>query len=116
MSHDTGFAITDDDMAAFNLALVDEAHARGLAVGLKNDIEQFAAIAAAYDFAVNEECVQFNECGEYTDSFIGRDKAVFHIEYVPANQVDEVCAVSEPLGLSTLVKNLLLDDPFTLCP
>lgn len=116
MDHDSGFAITAPEMAAFNLALVDEAHDRGLAIGLKNDLDQFDDIAAAYDFAVNEECVQFDECGVYSDSFIAAGKAVFHIEYVPVREAAAVCAITQPLSLSTLIKNLILDDPFTLCP
>ena len=112
--HDTGFSISDGGMVAFNLALVDAAHARGLAIGLKNNIEQFDAIASAYDFAVNEECFEFDECAEYSDDFIDDDKAVFHIEY--AVNLTQICAVTQSLGLSTLKKSLDLDAPFQACP
>jgi len=113
---DTGFAISEADMLAFNVALADAAHRRGLAVGLKNSIELFDDLAGHYDFAVNEECFQFDECDAYAAPFIADDKAVFHIEYVEPAALDAICAVTVPLGLSTLQKNLVLDAPFTACP
>ena len=119
--HDTGFSISAAEMADFNRSLVDEAHDRGLSIGLKNDQAQLDDIAGlkgqdGYDFAVNEECVAFDECGDYADSFLADDRPVLHIEYVDPAQIDAVCAVTRPLGLSTVVKNLALDDAVTFCP
>ena len=39
-TNDTGFPLTAADQLAFNRALARSAHARGLSVGLKNDLEQ----------------------------------------------------------------------------
>jgi hypothetical protein len=114
--HNTGFSITIGEMESFNLALVSAAHARGLAIGLKNDLGQLDAIASAYDFAVNEECFAFDECDVYADNFLAEDKAVFHIEYVAANQAASVCAVTEALGLSTVIKDYDLSAAVTFCP
>ncbi len=117
--HDTGFDISEAEMADFNRSLIDEAHDRDLAIGLKNDQAQLPVIGAAgpdgYDFAVNEECVRFDECGDY-QAFLADGRPVLHIEYEDADNIDAVCAVTRPLGLSTVVKNLALDDAVTFCP
>ena len=114
--HDTGFDITEAEMRDFNLALAAAAHARGLAIGLKNDMAQLADVASAYQFAVNEECFAFDECDVYLDNFLADGKPVFHIEYVESSQAAAVCAVTEPLGLSTVIKSYELDAPVTFCP
>jgi hypothetical protein len=41
---------------------------------------------------------------------------VFHAEYVDRNQLAAVCAVTQPLGLSTLIKNIELDVFQLPCP
>jgi hypothetical protein len=51
---------------------------------LKNDIEQVAVLEPYFDWAVNEQCFQYEECdwpdGGYLN-FIDNNKAVFQIEY-----------------------------------
>jgi hypothetical protein len=42
-----------------------EAHKQGLSVGLKNDVEQIGALHSHFDWALNEECLDYDECGEY---------------------------------------------------
>lgn len=114
--HDTGFAITEDQMRDFNLALADAAHARGLAVGLKNDQAQLADVGHAYEFAVNEECFANGECDDYVDNLLADGKPVFHIEYLPATEAAAICAVTQPLGLSTVIKSYDLGAAVTYCP
>lgn len=105
-TQDTGFAITYDDQLRFNRMLADLAHERGLAIGLKNDLDQVAALADVFDFAVVEQCAEFGECGELA-AFVERGKPVFHAEYdVP---VSEFCAESRRLGLSSIRKRVGLD-------
>ena len=60
--NETGFPLTAADQLVFNRRIADLAHSLGLAVGLKNDLEQVAALAPSFDFAVNEECAGYNEC------------------------------------------------------
>ena len=79
-TQDSGFPITADDQLRFNRFLAEEAHARGLAAGLKNDLEQIPALVRDFDFAINEQCFQFRECGRLRP-FIGAGKAVFPLEY-----------------------------------
>ena len=47
-------------------ALANLAHHYGLTVAIKNDVEQLADLAPYFDYAVNEQCQQYSECGGYT--------------------------------------------------
>lgn len=52
----TGFALTYADQIRFNTFLANAAHARGLSVGLKNDLDQVNDLQPLFDWALNEEC------------------------------------------------------------
>ncbi len=80
-ANDSGFDLTAADQLAYNRFLADAARARGLSVGLKNDLEQVAALVDDFDWALNEECLAYDEC-DALDPFIAAGKAVFHVEYV----------------------------------
>jgi hypothetical protein len=114
--HDTGFPISADDNLDFNRFLAREAHARGLSVGLKNNSSQLAELVGDFDWALNESCFSFDECALWADTFIAAGKAVFHAEYVSFDRVEEVCAVTTPLRLSTILKNIELDAAVAFCP
>ena len=65
-----------------------------------------------FDWALNEECVKYEECDGYT-SFTDHDKAVFHVEYADdwASGWDDAEAVAASVcdvgpNLDTLVKLL----------
>src|SRR5262249_23600554 len=75
-SNRTGFRLTAADQLAYNASLANLAHQHGLTVALKNDVGQLADLAPYFDYAVNEQCQQYNECGGYTTSFINQGKAV----------------------------------------
>ncbi len=118
-SNDSGFAdITATDQLAYNKFIANAAHERGLSVGLKNDLDQIDALIAYYDFAVNEQCHEFDECQVY-DAFIDAGKAVFNAEYLqeyvddPESR-DQICADAAEQGLRTLVLPVDLDDAFRL--
>ncbi|MCC6552873.1 MAG: endo alpha-1,4 polygalactosaminidase [Polyangiaceae bacterium] len=115
-SNSNGLGLTAADQIDFNRFIAAEAHARGLSVGLKNDLDQLADLVDDFDWALNEECFTYDECSLYSDTFIAANKAVFHAEYVDAGQLDAVCAVTKPLGLSTLLKNIDLDAWQLPCP
>lgn len=76
----SGFPLTAADQLAYNQFLAAEAHVRNLAVGLKNDLDQIAALVNDFDFAVNEQCFQYDECS-LLQPFINQNKAVFGVEY-----------------------------------
>ncbi|ORB24290.1 endo alpha-1,4 polygalactosaminidase [Mycolicibacterium moriokaense] len=108
-TNDTGFDLTAADQLDYNRFLAAEARVRGLSVGLKNDVDQLVDLEPDFDWALNEECFAYDECAQYRDNFLAANKAVFHAEYVNRDRLPEVCAVTEPLGLSTLIKNIDLD-------
>ncbi|MFC8662590.1 endo alpha-1,4 polygalactosaminidase [Streptomyces sp. NPDC057199] len=67
------------DATAFIRLLSDHAHSRGLAIGQKNTVELAGQRGrTGLDFAVAEECGEYDECGEYADAF---DDRVVVIEY-----------------------------------
>ncbi len=115
-SNDTGFDLTARDQLAFNKFIANEAHKRGLSVGLKNDLEQIPELVDYYDFGVNEQCHQYDEC-ETLEPFIQAGKPVLNAEYLQqyVDDVDErqtLCDMANNAQLSTLILPLDLDDSF----
>ena len=104
-SNDTGFPLSASDQIAYNTMLAELAHARGLAIGLKNDVEQVPQLVGSFDFAVNEECSRYGECGALKP-FIAAGKPVFHVEYGSSTSF---CAATKTLGFSSILKRLKLD-------
>lgn len=101
--NDTGFPLRAGDQLAYNRMIARLAHERGMSVGLKNDLPQVPALVGTFDFAVNEECAQYDECAELTP-FVRAGKAVLHVEY--ALPTEDFCAQSRRLGLSSMRKKL----------
>ncbi|MFF8012844.1 endo alpha-1,4 polygalactosaminidase [Streptomyces sp. NPDC007929] len=99
--NDTGFPLTARDQLAYNRMIAAIAHERGLSVGLKNDLPQIPQLVDHFDFAVNEECAQYDECGALSP-FIKAGKAVFHVEYEEPRSA--FCAESRRLRLSSMRK------------
>jgi hypothetical protein len=79
-ANDTGFPLTGAQQLAFNRMLARVAHAHSLAVGLKNDVGQLAALRTSFNFAVNEQCFTYHECNGY-DAWTKTGRAVVEIEY-----------------------------------
>ena len=104
--NDTGFPLTYDDQVEYNLWLAEAAHERGLSIGLKNDSAQIADLLPHFDWALNEQCFEFDECQALLP-FIDAGKAVFNVEY--ALDVAEFCIEANALKFSAIVKNLDLD-------
>ncbi len=77
---DTEFVLAYADQIEFNRWLAGMAHERNLAVGLKNDLEQVGDLVHNFDFAVNEECFEQNNCEDLV-AFVRLGKAVFGAEY-----------------------------------
>lgn len=100
-SNDTGFPISASDQLAFNRWIAAAAKKRGLAVGLKNDIDQIPDLVSDYDFAVNEQCFEYDEC-EKLLPFISAGKAVFGIEYNLTP--DKFCRQANSYNFDTLKK------------
>ena len=65
---------------AYNTWIANAAHSLGLSVGLKNDIDQAAQLVSVFDWALDEQCNQYSECGSLKP-FTDANKAVFNAEY-----------------------------------
>lgn len=119
-SNNTGFPLTAAHQLEFNQFIAQEAHARKLLIGLKNDLDQTADLVSSYDFAVNEQCYRFNECDKYSP-FIKAKKSVFNIEYVDAAEKEAAACqvlIKRPMkaGISSIIATQDLDGSFILCP
>jgi len=99
----------------YNEFLANTAHAYGLKVALKNDVKQVPTLAPFFDFALNEQCHQYNECGNYS-YFTGANKPVFNAEYASKYKTtsgqNSLCASAQQANLRTLVLNVNLDDSY----
>jgi hypothetical protein len=102
----SGFGLTAADQLAYNRYLADAAHARGLSIGLKNDIDQVAALEPAFDWAINEQCFQYNECAALRP-FLAAGKPVFVAEYDLATSA--FCSAANVMGVMAMRKRLALD-------
>ena len=97
----TGLPLSSGDQLAYNVALSEEAHARGLSIGLKNDLGQIEALEPFFDFAVNESCLVYDEC-ELLKPFVAAGKAVFGIEY--ASEPASFCGTVNALDFDWIAK------------
>lgn len=114
-TNDTGFALSAEDQLAYNKFIANEAHKRGLSVGLKNDVNQIAELESYFDFSLNEQCHAYNECMKMKP-FIAANKPVLNAEYKREyventnGARDALC--NEMLHFNTLILPLNLDDSF----
>lgn len=110
--NETGFPLTYDDQIAYNIFLANAAHNRGIAIGLKNDLDQVKDLVPYFDWMLNEECFSHNECDQLLP-FIEAGKPVFVIEYELSPQ--EFCAQANRLNFNALHKNWELDAYSVAC-
>lgn len=102
------------DQITFNTGIAAAAHQQNAAVGLKNDVDQVKQLHTHFDFAVNEQCQQYQECTELLP-FISDNKAVFQVEY--QGTVDSVCPYIEKREGSTLFSvKVAADGLWVDCP
>jgi cysteinyl-tRNA synthetase, unknown class len=116
--NDSGFPLTAEDQLTFNRSLAEEAHSRNLSIGLKNDLDQIDVLVDYFDFSVNEQCFEFDECSSL-NPFIEAGKPVLNAEYLELYSSDPdargvICAAANLAGLSTLVLPLALDDAYRI--
>lgn len=109
----SGFPLTAQDQLTYNVWLASAAHARGLSVGLKNDLDQVQQLVSYFDWALNEQCFEYSECNLLAP-FTKAGKAVFEVEYTLATTA--FCPQAVALGFNSMKKNLNLDATRTACP
>lgn len=105
-THQTGFPLKARDALDYSKFLAREAHARGLSVALKNNLEQAEALEPFFDFAINEACHAWNECA-LLRPFVRAGKAVLGVEYTlsPAR----FCRQANAANMDFLKKRYSLD-------
>ena len=117
-SNDTGFDLSASDQLGYNRWLGNEAHKRGLLVGLKNDGDQASALVEYFDFSVNEQCHEFDEC-DALSPFLRSGKPIFNAEY-PGSLGDaealapDLCPRAKEEDIRTLILPGALDDSFRI--
>jgi hypothetical protein len=85
-------------------------------VGLKNDLDQTSDLIEFFDFQVNEQCHEFDECAAL-DAFISAGKPVFNVEYElflvsDAAARTQLCNAARARNFRTLILPFDLDDSF----
>ncbi|KAK5662695.1 hypothetical protein OQA88_8611 [Cercophora sp. LCS_1] len=112
--NNNGLSLTSDDSVELIDFIVDRASERKIAVGLKNAPDIIPDVISLVQFAVNEQCAEYDVCGA-TRPFIKANKPVFHIEYPPdapsvsKAQSDDACTSRGSSSFSTIMKTLTLD-------
>ena len=114
--NDTGFPITYADQLAYARWLADEAHARGLAIGLKNAADMVADALPVFDFAITEDCFYQGWCDQILP-FIEARKAVFAAEYTDTGvDFNAACTWGRTHDVSFIQKNRILTSFRNTCP
>ena len=115
-SNATGFPLTYADQLAFARWLADEAHVRGLAIGIKNAPDMVADSLEFFDFAITEDCYYYAWCDAMLP-FIDAGKPVFAAEYtdMPVD-FDAACEYGRKHQFSFIHKNRGLDAFRVACP
>lgn len=104
-TNNTGFPLTYNDQLTYNTWLANQAHTRGLSVALKNDLGQIHDLLPYFDWALDEQCFQYTECGKLLP-FIQVGKAVMEVEYKLAPS--QFCPKANALNFNSLKKHLSL--------
>jgi hypothetical protein len=112
-SNNSGFPLTAADQETYNIWLATEAHNRGLSIGLKNDLDQIPDLLPHFDWALNEQCFQYDEC-DLLLPFTQAGKAVFGVEY--EGQLADFCPQATANQFSWLLKDLDLGPERQACP
>jgi hypothetical protein len=115
-SNGTGFPITYQDQLQYALWLSDEAHQRGLAIGMKNAADQVSDLVDQFDFAITEDYF-FYHLEEKMLPFIKMGKPVFAAEYDDTG-VDfaAACKRARELRFSIIQKHRILTAYRVTCP
>ena len=110
-SNDSGFPLTYADQIAYNRAVAGWAHSIGMSIGLKGDIEQAHDLVGDFDWTLNEQCYEYDECTTVSNQGRGADgkdwpgvqlfahanKAVWIAEYksYSSSEWASICAKSQ---------------------
>jgi hypothetical protein len=111
-SNDTEFGLTYADQIKYNIFIANMAHDMGMSIGLKGDIDQVKDLVGYFDWTLNEECFQYQEC-DLLKPFSDAGKAVFQVEY--AGSTASFCPTANANNWNSLLMPLALDGGRTPC-
>ena len=83
----------------YNRWLANTVHDMGMTCAYKNCLGLFKELHDYYDYAINEECSLYNECGSYGNTFLKNNKAVFALEYKSSSSAAK-CSDANKINLS----------------
>ncbi len=110
-SNNNGFSITKAQNNSYNIMIAELAHKYNLSVGLKGNTTEAGELVQYFDWTLNEECWQYNECGlqngTNVGAFIKAGKAAFNIEY----SANPNCTQSNLYHLNSAKRDLDLMGP-----
>ncbi|ORX53449.1 hypothetical protein BCR36DRAFT_284964 [Piromyces finnis] len=107
--------ISVEDQINYDIWLTEVAHSNGLSIGMKNDIDNIDKLHKYFDFAINEECYDYDECGYYADTFIKENKAVFTAAYgdnCDEKFIKKLENCTKGKNLSIIIKDMELDQEY----
>lgn len=110
----TNFALTKADTITYVRWLADAAHARGLAIGLKNASSIIDDVIEDIDFMVAEECILYNWCDE-AHRVVQHNKPVFAAKYIDFDEtgnLSAICKTAAKYGLFASHFRLTLDNTY----
>lgn len=115
-SNNSGFELTREDQLNYNRFLAQSAHILGLSIGLKNSLDLIDELVDNFDFAVNEQCFEYDECSRLAP-FVRQQKPVLNVEYndrwaLDQSERQQLCMEAKQQQFSTLILPLALDDSF----
>lgn len=115
-TNETGFPLTYQDQIRYNLWMADEAHARGLSIGLKNDPDQVGDLLPSFDWALTEDCFADGWCDQMKP-FTQNGKPVLAAEYTDSGvEIELLCQNTHKYDFSFILKNRKLDSWRQACP
>jgi hypothetical protein len=112
-SNDTTFGMTYEDQINYNRFIANMAHNNlGISIGLKGDIDQVKDLVNDFDWTLNEECFQYQEC-DLLQPFSTAGKSVLQVEYKTA--VANFCSTANANNWNSMRMPLYLDGPRQPC-
>jgi len=116
----TGWNISYATQLDYDQRLANLAHTYGMTVALKNDLGQLTDLMPYFDYAINEQCFQFEECDNNPPpgypAWVAAGKAVFQVEYRRSPR--RFCPLANAANYNSIKKGAsfnLYDRPWQPC-
>ncbi|HTR67306.1 MAG TPA: endo alpha-1,4 polygalactosaminidase [Terriglobales bacterium] len=98
----TGFPLTYQNQITYNSLIAAAAHSLGLSVALKNDVDQSRDLVSKFDFAIDEQCFEYDECDSLLP-FVDAKKPVFEVEY--GMPTSKFCPEANAMNFNSMLKD-----------